>query len=137
MGRHPFSRSYGAMLPSSLTKVLPFTLVFSTHLPVSVCGTGTRSSSLRGFSRQWGSTRLCLRGSPRYLSSTGGFAYRSHRLPYHAPAPPIAGRPASLRPLFAPIKWSRNVDRVPINYAFRPRLRTWLTRRGLTWRRKP
>ena len=27
-------------MPSSLTKVLPFVLVFSTYLPVSVCGTG-------------------------------------------------------------------------------------------------
>ena len=36
----PFSRSYGAILPNSLTKVLPFALVSSTRLPVSVCGTG-------------------------------------------------------------------------------------------------
>ena len=34
--RHPFSRSYGAILPSSLTIVLPIALVCSTHLPVSV-----------------------------------------------------------------------------------------------------
>ena len=39
--RRPFSRSYGAILPSSLTKVLSFPLVYSTHLPVSVCGTGS------------------------------------------------------------------------------------------------
>ena len=39
-----FSRSYGAILPSSLTRVLPIPLVFSTHLPVSVCGTGARIS---------------------------------------------------------------------------------------------
>ena len=45
-----FSRSYGSILPSSLTRVLPFTLVFSTRLPVSVCGTVTLTSSLRGFS---------------------------------------------------------------------------------------
>jgi hypothetical protein len=32
----PFSRSYGAILPSSLTKVLPIALVFSTYPPVSV-----------------------------------------------------------------------------------------------------
>ena len=36
----PFSRSYGANLPSSLTGVLSSTLVFSTSPPVSVCGTG-------------------------------------------------------------------------------------------------
>ena len=39
--RHPFSRSYGVILPSSLTRVLPFVLEFSSRLPVSVCGTGT------------------------------------------------------------------------------------------------
>ena len=38
---HPFSRSYGVILPSSLTRVLPFVLEFSSRLPVSVCGTGT------------------------------------------------------------------------------------------------
>ena len=32
----PFSRSYGAILPSSLTRVLPIALVFSTRPPVSV-----------------------------------------------------------------------------------------------------
>ena len=40
---HPFSRSYGVILPSSLTIVLSLTLGFSPHLPVSVCGTGTYS----------------------------------------------------------------------------------------------
>ena len=38
---HPFSRSYGVILPSSLTRVLPFVFEFSSRLPVSVCGTGT------------------------------------------------------------------------------------------------
>ncbi len=134
---HPFSRSYGAMLPNSLTKVLPFTLVFSTRLPVSVCGTGTLASSLRGFSWQQGSTHLRLRGSLHGLNSKGGFSYPSLRLTPHTPALPFAGWPTSLRPLIAPQKWCRNVDRLSIAYAFRPRLRTRLTRRGLTWRRKP
>ena len=39
--RLPFSRSYGVILPSSLTMLLPFVLGSSPHLPVSVCGTGT------------------------------------------------------------------------------------------------
>ena len=47
----PFSRSYGAILPSSLTKVLPLALVFSTHLPVSVCGTGSALHYTSTFSR--------------------------------------------------------------------------------------
>src|SRR5690554_3015992 len=50
---HPFSRSYGAILPSSLTKVLPRVLGFSPRLPVSVCGTGIFKLD-RGFSWQCG-----------------------------------------------------------------------------------
>jgi len=49
--KHPFSRSYGVILPSSLTRVLPSTLGFSPHLPVSVYGTGTFFLT-RGFSWQ-------------------------------------------------------------------------------------
>ena len=49
----PFSRSYGAMLPSSLTRGRPSTSVCSTCRPVSVCGTGTVALA-RGFSRQSG-----------------------------------------------------------------------------------
>ena len=39
--RLPLSRSYGVIMPSSLTTLLPLALGFSPHLPVSVCGTGT------------------------------------------------------------------------------------------------
>ena len=38
--RHPFSRSYGVILPNSLTMLLPSALGFSPHPPVSVYGTG-------------------------------------------------------------------------------------------------
>ena len=41
--RHPFSRSYGVILPSSLTRILPFVLEFSSRLPASDCGTGASS----------------------------------------------------------------------------------------------
>ena len=37
---HPFFRSYGVNLPSSLTTLLPLALESSSCLPVSVCGTG-------------------------------------------------------------------------------------------------
>ena len=40
---HPFSRSYGVNMPSSLTTLLPLALGSSPHLPVSVCGTGSTS----------------------------------------------------------------------------------------------
>ncbi len=55
--RRPFSRSYGANLPSSLTRVLPIALVFSTRLPVSVYGTVTFDLA-RHFSCQLGSLEL-------------------------------------------------------------------------------
>ena len=51
--RHPFSRTYGVNLPSSLTTLLPLVLGFSPHPPVSVCGTGTLSLD-SSFSRQCG-----------------------------------------------------------------------------------
>ena len=51
--RHPFSRSYGVILPSSLTIVLPLIFGFSPCLPVSVYGTGTHLLD-RGFSWQCG-----------------------------------------------------------------------------------
>ena len=63
----PFSRSYGAKLPSSLTRTHPSTLVL-LHPPTCV---GLRYGRARlprpGFSRRWGSTRLALvsRGLPR------------------------------------------------------------------------
>ena len=45
---HPFSLSYGAFLPSSLTTLLPPACGFSPHLPVSVCGTG-RNKTIAAF----------------------------------------------------------------------------------------
>ncbi len=78
---HPFFRSYGVRLPSSLTGVLPIALVFSTRLPVSVCGTGTCDLA-RGFSRRHRLSRLAL-GVPQAdhhpSGSGGGFAYLRHR----------------------------------------------------------
>ena len=83
--RYPFSQSYGVSLPSSLTKVLPIALEFSSRLPVSVCGTGTFGLA-RGFSRQYGvscfvtcsftphhtlamARRVCLPGLPLCLDA--------------------------------------------------------------------
>ena len=135
--RHPFSRSYGVMLPNSLTRVIPFALVYSTHLPVSDCGTGALESTFRSFSRQQGLTHFHLKGTLPDLNSICGFSYRSQRLTSGTPAQPIAGWSTSLCPSITHPKRFRNVDRMSITYAFRPRLRTRLTRRGMTWRRKP
>ena len=55
---HPFSRSYGVILPSSLTIVLSLTLGYSPRPPVSVFGTGTYSISPRSFSWKFGVIRV-------------------------------------------------------------------------------
>ena len=47
---HPFSRSYGANVPSSLERFLSRALVYSTHPPVSVYGTGGLGNSWMLFS---------------------------------------------------------------------------------------
>ena len=67
----PFSRSYGAILPSSLTTLLPLALGFSPHLPVSVCGTGTLV-----FTRAFLASQH--RGLPYYISVP--FAQLNQRL---------------------------------------------------------
>ena len=64
--KRPLSRSYGAILPSSLTRVLPIALVFSTRLPVSDCGTDTLDLA-RHFSRQHGLLDFGLGPSPSLL----------------------------------------------------------------------
>jgi hypothetical protein len=68
VAKRPLSRSYGAMLPSSLTRVLPIALVFSTRLPVSDCGTDTFDLA-RHFSCQLG--LLESRHTPLSFASRG------------------------------------------------------------------
>ena len=136
---HPFSRSYGVILPSSLTRVLSRTLGFSPRLPVSVCGTGTFYLA-RGFSWQCGIRNFgTIFPSPSQLSLTvNGFAYITslHCLDAHIHqcAYPILLRP----PIAQTIKrWYRNINLLSIAYAFRPRLRSRLTLSGRAFLRKP
>src|SRR5438874_10275594 len=46
---HPFFRSYGARLPSSLTRFHSRAWVYSTHPPVSDSGTGNRGNTRKFF----------------------------------------------------------------------------------------
>ena len=115
---HPFFRSYGVNMPSSLTTLLPLALGSSPHLPVSVCGTGA-SYIPHAFSR------CTFRGLPYYSFSpfrpgrpTPGF-----RFPYMS----ACLNTRRLRILY----------RMCIDYAFRPRLSSRLTRGGRTYPRKP
>ena len=136
--RHPFSRTYGVILPSSLTIVLSLTLGFSPHLPVSVCGTGTYSLA-SGFSRQceisYFSTTFpspsCLRiditDLPMLSPSTFGRILPFMRLAY-----------PSVSPLHSnDFRWYRNLNLLSIAYSFRSRLRSRLTLSGRTFLRKP
>ena len=95
---YPFSRSYGADLPSSLTWLLSRTLGYSPRLPVSVCGTDPRVSSLRSFSWRCGLNQSRLSEdfqSLRPLSlTTGGFSFPVTLRPSPAPgteAPGVSG----------------------------------------------
>ena len=135
--RHPFSRSCGVILPSSLTMVLPIALVCSTHPPVSVCGTGP-SGLPRGFSRKHGMTRfaLWLRQPPRPPWKADFPAFRPTRP--HGDVQNPAELPFSVTPsVIAPLRGCRNVCLLCIGYAFRPRLSSRLTLGGLALPRKP
>ena len=136
---HPFSRSYGVILPSSLTRVLSITLGFSPRLPVSVCGTGT-SRLARGFSWQCGIRNFgTIIPSPSQLS-----LMRQRDLPRCQPNCLDAliqqrAYPILLRPPIAQMvrRWYRNFYLLSIAYAFRPRLRSRLTLSGRAFLRKP
>ena len=95
--RSSFSRSYGCILPSSLTTVLPIALVFSTCPPVLVWGTGTMSTSRWAFLGSIGS--VTSPEAARYHVSgyvRPGFAWSSpYTLTPGQPSPGFTYLPAS------------------------------------------
>ena len=136
----PFSRSYGTILPSSLTRVSSLTSVCSTCPPVSVIGTGTRILP-RGFSRRHGigdwpavkpagiapRVKTPLRISLQRLATC--LPQDDPRLgSLTLPRPPIG----QMIPT-----WYRNINLLSIDYAFRPRLRPRLTLSRRTLLRNP
>ena len=95
---HAFSRSYGIILPSSFTRVLPSALVSSTSPPVSVSGTASRNLRLRGFSWKHGVSRFARKRARTRASGLDGRPDLPRRPPYTLrPALPTAGRPSLLR----------------------------------------
>ena len=134
---HPFSRSYGVILPSSLTMVLSLALGFSPHLPVLVCGTGT-SVLISGFSWQREISRFGSLASPSQLNVTVcGFTYIHTSLLGRA-QPTARSTYPSASPLHSnKPRWCWNLNQLSIAYASRPRLRPRLTLRGRTFLRKP
>ena len=115
--RLPLSRSYGDILPSSLTMLLPPALGFSPHPPVSVYGTGL-CYAIAAF---LGSTSMCF----ATLSS----------LPLSGPVSPFPAHTFVLRPRSSDNTRCRNINLLSIGYAFRPRLRSRLPqgRSALPW----
>ena len=131
---HPFSRSYGVILPSSLTMLLPPALGFSPHPPVSVYGTGT----IRAIAAFLGSS---LTSFPTYKFGPrnnfplhGGFA--CHTGISLAPVLPSPALAFSLRPHSSVLLQYRNLNLLSIGYVSRPRLRPRLTqsRSALLWK---
>ena len=105
----PFSRSYGAILPNSLTEVLPFALVFSTRLPVSVCGTVSLLQRQPDF--LGGRTRSLLARRPGITVINRLPPESTYRLNYPTPS------------LLYSTSWYWNINQLSIAYAFQPRLR--------------
>ena len=128
-----FSRSYGAMLPSSFTRVLSSALGFSPCLPVSDYGTVLSQLKLRGFSWKRGISDFVLKGLVSVLGiKKRGFAYASCLPPFPGTTNARYTYP-SPSPHRTTIKcW--NINQLPIDYAFPPRLRGRLTLRRLTLR---
>jgi hypothetical protein len=136
---HPFSLSYGVILPSSLTRVLSRALGFSPHLPVSVCGTGTRFLA-RGFSWQFGINDFAtLFHSPSHFR----LYVRRFCLPdtlrawTHSSNRALHLSSCVTPSLVTEAWWHWIFNQLSIPYAFRPRVRSRLTLGGRAFPRKP
>lgn len=133
---YPLSRTYGVILQSSLTTILPSALDYSSRLPVSVLVRSAKLQPYEAFLERPAddfvninalSPHTWLNGAdlpiPRLACVHGHFySYRS---------------PFGRCPSIGPPSWRRNVDLLSIVYAFRPRLRHRLTLGGFTFPRKP
>ena len=153
-----FSRSYGGNLPSSLTTVLPIALVFSTCPPVSVWGTGAVPTHCWDFLGSMGSVtspesdrhhvsglRSQLSSEPPYTLTRGTTIAPDHlpscvlhQLPATSSARIVRRQPLTLPILgLARTRRYRNINRLCIDYASRPRLSSRLTLGGLALPRNP
>ena len=132
--RHPFSRSYGVILPSSLTMLLPSALGFSPHPPVSVYGTGPYET-IAAFLDGWLTCFATLWFAPHHaFSLLGGFASLTDTS--LVPVFPFPGQAFHPCPYSSEHTEYRNLYLLSIDYGFRPRLRSRLTqsRSALLWK---
>ena len=130
---HSFSRSYGVILPSSLTMLLPSALGFSPHPPVSVYGTGA-IQTIAAFLDAW-LTLFPTLDSVRITSSDCRTDLPVRLLP-RLPRDSIPASALPLRPHSSVISRYRNFNLLSIGYVFRPGLRPRLTqsRSALLWK---
>jgi hypothetical protein len=122
--RHPFFRSYGAIMPSSLTTTHSCTLGFSPRLPVSVCGTDASAAPRSTFlacrlQTTWAGVAPC----PRIPLSACAYSVRR---PIHMAARPLFHGP---RPLQHNASGAGMLTGFPSPTPLGPRLRTRLTLR--------
>ena len=121
---YPFSRSYGVILPSSLTMLLPSALGFSPHPPVSVYGTGSYNAiaAFLDTSSIIFSTLISILLQLRLLC---GFAYRYTTLLLRVLS--SHAMTSLMCPHISDYKRCWNFNQLSIDYASPPRLRPRLT----------
>ena len=131
---HPFSRSYGVILPSSLTMLLPSALGFSPHPPVSVYGTGTWKTIAAFLDSQSACFATFFRSTSQPDDSVCSFAGTPRLL--LVPVFPFPAHASLLCPHSSVSVRYRNLNLLSIGYAFLPRLRPRLTqsRSALLWK---
>jgi hypothetical protein len=129
---HTFSRSYGAILPSSLASVLSRALGYSPRPPESVCGTDTKEAPRAAFLGSLESLSFRSEDQPHHVSAlTPRLSLSRPTRSAYALEPTtkqwdqhILLRPCSLQR--HPLR-CRNINLLSITYAFRPQLRFRLT----------
>ncbi len=133
---YPLSRTYGVILQSSLTSVLPSALDFSSRLPVSVLVRSPKLQPLGAFLGRPSDDFANVYALEPGKRLAGADLPIPHRRPVYGHFYPYRS-PYERRPSIGPLRWRRNVDLLSIVYAFRPRLRYRLTLGGFTFPRKP
>jgi hypothetical protein len=124
MAGRPFSRSYGAILPSSLRRVLSSAFPYSGYLPVSDYGTRSYKILLQGFSWQCGIDDFAI-GVPPARHNLLSLDIKDARATGLDRDIQHSDHPASCVTLkmITPYNPYRNINLLSIDYAFRPRLR--------------
>ena len=131
--RHPFSRSYGVILPSSLTMLLPPALGFSPHLPVSVYGTGTYHTIAAFLDSRNRTLHYLIRSASQLRIVKRICQLNSYPA---CPGLPFPGCAVLLCPHSSDDTRYRNLNLLSIGYASQPYLRPRLTqsRSALLWK---